>query len=177
MVDRVVVVTPTEHLKSQWAQAADLMDIAIDPAFGRGVGLAPDYDGVAVTYAGVAAATAALRAMVTSRRTLVILDEIHHAGDAMSWGEAVQEAFTPATARLSRPEPVQKRRQPDSVCDLPSRRRRSAAQRGRLLPTATGLLWPMAPFDRSSSWPRGPDDLANPVRGRSDRRPGQRAGT
>ncbi len=101
MVDRVVVVTPTEHLKSQWAQAADLMDIAIDPAFGRGVGLAPDYDGVAVTYAGVAAATGALRTMVTSRRTLVILDEIHHAGDAMSWGEAVQEAFTPATRRLS----------------------------------------------------------------------------
>jgi superfamily II DNA or RNA helicase len=30
----------------------------------------------------------------------VILDEIHHAGDALSWGEAVSEAFEPATRRL-----------------------------------------------------------------------------
>ena len=28
-------------------------------------------------------------------KTLVILDEVHHAGDALSWGEAVREAFEP----------------------------------------------------------------------------------
>ena len=33
-------------------------------------------------------------------KTLVILDEIHHAGDALSWGDAVREAFEPATRRL-----------------------------------------------------------------------------
>ena len=31
----------------------------------------------------------------------MILDEIHHAGDALSWGEGVREAFDPATRRLS----------------------------------------------------------------------------
>ena len=31
----------------------------------------------------------------------MILDEIHHAGDARSWGEAVREAFEPATRRLA----------------------------------------------------------------------------
>ena len=30
----------------------------------------------------------------------MILDEVHHAGDALSWGEAVREAFEPATRRL-----------------------------------------------------------------------------
>lgn len=35
------------------------------------------------------------------RKTLVILDEIHHAGDSKSWGEACQEAFDPATRRLA----------------------------------------------------------------------------
>jgi len=30
----------------------------------------------------------------------VILDEIHHAGDALSWGDAVREAFAPARRRL-----------------------------------------------------------------------------
>ena len=34
-------------------------------------------------------------------KTLVILDEIHHAGDALSWGEGVREAFDPATRRLA----------------------------------------------------------------------------
>ena len=29
-----------------------------------------------------------------------MLDEIHHAGDAKSWGESVREAFDPATRRL-----------------------------------------------------------------------------
>ena len=33
--------------------------------------------------------------------TLVILDEVHHAGDALSWGEALREAFEHATRRLS----------------------------------------------------------------------------
>src|SRR3712207_5799719 len=34
-------------------------------------------------------------------KTLVILDEVHHAGDALSWGEAVREAFEPAHRRLA----------------------------------------------------------------------------
>src|SRR5690606_35400799 len=34
-------------------------------------------------------------------KTLVILDEIHHAGDSMSWGEGVREAFEPAARRLA----------------------------------------------------------------------------
>ncbi|MDO5710364.1 MAG: ATP-dependent helicase, partial [Micrococcales bacterium] len=32
---------------------------------------------------------------------LVILDEIHHGGDALSWGEGIREAFDPATRRLA----------------------------------------------------------------------------
>ena len=31
----------------------------------------------------------------------MILDEVHHAGDARSWGEGVREAFEPATRRLT----------------------------------------------------------------------------
>jgi superfamily II DNA or RNA helicase len=35
-----------------------------------------------------------------NRKTLVIFDEIHHGGDAKSWGEAIREAFDDATRRL-----------------------------------------------------------------------------
>jgi superfamily II DNA or RNA helicase len=41
------------------------------------------------------------RNRVEQRKTLVILDEIHHAGDSKSWGEACLEAFEPATRRLA----------------------------------------------------------------------------
>src|SRR3712207_5175792 len=36
----------------------------------------------------------------TAVKTLVVLDEVHHAGDGLSWGEATEEAFGFATRRL-----------------------------------------------------------------------------
>ncbi|MDN5761316.1 MAG: DEAD/DEAH box helicase [Microlunatus sp.] len=101
MIQRVVIVAPTEHLKTQWAQAADRVGIAIDPQFGVRQGkTSKDFAGVALTYAGVAINPLPLRIRVEAFKTLVILDEIHHAGDALSWGESVREAFDPASRRL-----------------------------------------------------------------------------
>src|SRR5699024_6134817 len=60
-----------------------------------------DFHGVAVTYAGVASKPLLHRARTEAARTLVILDEIHHGGDALSWGDAIREAFEPATRRLA----------------------------------------------------------------------------
>jgi superfamily II DNA or RNA helicase len=100
-VAAVTVVTPTEHLKHQWAQAGQRMGIPLDPAYKNAQGRASaDFTGVAVTYAQVAAHPALHRQRTEYRRTLVIFDEIHHAGDALSWGEAVREAFDPARRRL-----------------------------------------------------------------------------
>src|SRR5690606_26926663 len=41
------------------------------------------------------------RLLVEQRDTLVILDEAHHGGDALSWGEAIREAYGSAKRRLS----------------------------------------------------------------------------
>lgn len=102
LVHRLTIVTPTEHLKHQWAAAGERAGIAIDPAFsGRAGRTSRDYTGVAVTYAGVANHPMLHRARCENRRTLVILDEIHHAGDSLSWGDAVREAFDPAARRLA----------------------------------------------------------------------------
>ncbi|HWV27845.1 MAG TPA: DEAD/DEAH box helicase [Aeromicrobium sp.] len=99
-IDRLMVVAPTEHLKTQWAQAAHRMGLPIDPQLSVHGVLAPDFVGFAVTYAGLAVAPHAFHVRVASRRTMVILDEVHHAGDALSWGEAVDEACDPAARRL-----------------------------------------------------------------------------
>ncbi len=101
-VAAVAVVTPTEHLKHQWARAAARFGIAIDPAYRNAQGPAgAGFHGVAVTYAQVAAHPALHGGRTRSRRTLVIFDEIHHAGDALSWGDAIREAFEPARRRLA----------------------------------------------------------------------------
>ena len=101
-VDRITVVAPTEHLKRQWADAAHRAGIRLDPMFSNGDGrYGSHYHGVAVTYAQVAVRAALHKEITESHRTLVILDEVHHGGDALSWGDAIREAFEPATRRLS----------------------------------------------------------------------------
>ena len=88
VVDRITVVAPTEHLKTQWAEAAARAGIPIDPTYSAGKGkTSQDFVGIAVTYAGVAVNPLAMRIRTERFKTLVILDEVHHAGDALSWGE------------------------------------------------------------------------------------------
>jgi superfamily II DNA or RNA helicase len=100
-VATLTIVTPTEHLKHQWAEAAARFGIAIDSAYRNAQGrTGADFHGVAVTYAQVAAHPALHRQRTENRRMLVIFDEIHHAGDALSWGDAVKESFDPARRRL-----------------------------------------------------------------------------
>ncbi|MDV6014469.1 DEAD/DEAH box helicase [Haloechinothrix sp. LS1_15] len=101
-VEQVTIITPTEHLKHQWAAAAAAAGIPIDSRFSNAAGrTSADFWGVAMTYAQVAAHPTLHRVRTERRKTLVILDEIHHAGDARSWGDAVYEAFTPAVRRLA----------------------------------------------------------------------------
>ena len=102
IIDRITVVAPTDHLKRQWADAAARAGIRLDPGFRNVHGqTARHFHGVAVTYAQVAMRPALHRELTLSGRTLVILDEVHHGGDALSWGDAIREAFEPATKRLS----------------------------------------------------------------------------
>ncbi|WP_326796134.1 DEAD/DEAH box helicase [Streptomyces sp. NBC_01808] len=100
VVQQITVVAPTEHLKTQWAEAAARIGIRLDPEYSAGP-VGKSYQGVAVTYAGVGVRPMLHRNRCEQRKTLVILDEIHHAGDSRSWGEACLEAFEPATRRLA----------------------------------------------------------------------------
>ncbi len=100
-VDAVTVVTPTEHLKNQWAAAAERVGVRLDPSFRNAdVHTAADLHGVVVTYAQVGAAPKVHARRTLARRTLVILDEIHHAGHSRTWGDGVATAFAAAERRL-----------------------------------------------------------------------------
>ncbi|MEO5610773.1 MAG: DEAD/DEAH box helicase [Ornithinibacter sp.] len=102
VIRAVSVVAPTEHLKTQWADAAARVGIHLNPAFSNSTGVqSHEYDGVALTYAQVAANPGLHRRRTEGAPTLVVLDEIHHGGDARSWGDGIREAFEPAARRLS----------------------------------------------------------------------------
>ncbi|MFT4468477.1 DEAD/DEAH box helicase [Arthrobacter sulfonylureivorans] len=102
LVNRITIVAPTDHLKRQWADAAARVGLSIDPNFKNSDGShGRDFIGVAVTYAQVAMKPLLHRAKTEAAKTLVILDEIHHGGDALSWGDGIREAFEPAVRRLA----------------------------------------------------------------------------
>ncbi len=102
VVRAVTIVAPTEHLKTQWADAAARVGIDIDPRFLNSVGQSTDdFHGVALTYAQVASRPELHRRRTQAEPTLVILDEIHHGGDAKSWGDGIRTAFEGAARRLA----------------------------------------------------------------------------
>jgi len=100
-VQRIIVVVPTEHLKHQWSDSAKRFGLSLDPNFTNSSAVNASYDGIVVTYAQVGMHPFKHHAIASARRTLVILDEIHHAGDSKSWGDGVYEAYNDVEHRLA----------------------------------------------------------------------------
>jgi superfamily II DNA or RNA helicase len=96
---RLVVVTPTAHLKTQWARAAAALDLDLEVAWSPTEGLAPDMHGLVTTYQQVATAAAPLRGI--ARDAFVVFDEVHHAAEDRAWGDSLRVAFDHASRRLS----------------------------------------------------------------------------
>jgi superfamily II DNA or RNA helicase len=101
-VDRIVVVVPTDPLRQQWADAAGAAGISLMPASEPEDYQKAGYQGCVVTYAQLSrGAGADLLRRTTGQPTMVILDEIHHAGDNRAWGEGLTHAVEKATVRLA----------------------------------------------------------------------------
>lgn len=101
-VARVVVIVPTDSLRLQWADAAGRIGLQLMP-----VSAAEDYSkagyvGCVATYAQLSVGAGRDLMRRTMRTpTLVILDEIHHAGDNRTWGDGLQYAVELAKTRLA----------------------------------------------------------------------------
>lgn len=102
IVQRVVIVVPTNYLRRQWRQAGIPLGLQLSATFSnKDYTVASDYDGFVATYQSVASLPELFRRLCTEHPTLVILDEIHHAGDQQGWGEAIKRAFAPSAKRLA----------------------------------------------------------------------------
>jgi superfamily II DNA or RNA helicase len=94
----LVVVAPTQHLKGQWAAAAERFGLHLDPAWIAGEPLPAEVHGIVTTYQQVA--QSALEVRKIANGAFVVLDEVHHAGDERAWGDGVRNAFEVAAIRL-----------------------------------------------------------------------------
>lgn len=98
---RLLVVCPTNHLRTQWSEAASKVGLQLDPALtNEQASEAADFHGAVVTYQQVSLAPTIFQRTCHSKKTLVILDELHHAGDGKHWGKALRTAFDQAVFRL-----------------------------------------------------------------------------
>jgi superfamily II DNA or RNA helicase len=89
---RIGIVVPTAHLKVQWARAALEMNLHLDSSFSNSRGtVTDDYAGFVVTYQQVAQKPALFKRLTED--ACIILDEVHHAGDGLSWGDGLRSAF------------------------------------------------------------------------------------
>lgn len=96
---RLVIVAPSRHLKHQWVEAAERFGFHLDADWSPTDQLPADVHGIVTTYQQVAMATREIGRVAEGG--LAILDEVHHAGDELAWGDAVAAAFSPAARRLA----------------------------------------------------------------------------
>ena len=95
-VDRVDVVGPSVHICKQWAHEMAAWGMHLDLENDQE---SDDCVGRVFTYQRLGMNPGALASRSHPRR-LVILDEIHHAGDQKTWGDALRLVFANATKRL-----------------------------------------------------------------------------
>lgn len=105
-ISRVLVVVPTVAIADGWllASSASSPGTPTLPLLGqrewRPVDpIGEDWLGAVITYQSLAASTEMYLAHATDpgQRTLVIFDEVHHAGTDGAWGTSAQEAFANGT--------------------------------------------------------------------------------
>ncbi|MFV0525322.1 MAG: DEAD/DEAH box helicase [Acidimicrobiales bacterium] len=96
---RLVVVAPTRHLKQQWADAAERFGLHLDTEWAPGQRLPADLAGVVTTYQQVAASATDVQTL--ARGGMAVLDEVHHAGDDLAWGDGVSIGLGSAARRLA----------------------------------------------------------------------------
>ena len=102
-IERVIVVVPTDQLRQQWSMEAVAFHLDLTANHRNDSGALPsDVDGAVVTYQQLPYAASYWRKLTSTKPTLVIFDEIHHAAEHEDahWGRALKEAFEVAVRRL-----------------------------------------------------------------------------
>lgn len=106
-IDRVLVVVPSGPLRMQWHNALAQLGVIVDgstmnnPMGEMDTIQGQQTDGWVVTYQSLAQESAVHRVLNSNKRTLAILDEVHHLSTKSAWGRAAVHAVGACSRRLS----------------------------------------------------------------------------
>lgn len=88
----IVIVVPTSHLKIQWARAAKSFGFELDANYGDKKGyLSKEFLGAVLTYQQIG--NQPKRFSRLTHNAVVVLDEVHHAGEGLAWGNSLIQAL------------------------------------------------------------------------------------
>lgn len=105
-INRVLVVSPSATLREDWADEMSRFGIELDPECGGHKERTSEFIGKSTTYQtlmkvdGRNGGAEVERILQSQNKTLAIIDEVHHAGDSLSWGDGLKEACQNAAAIL-----------------------------------------------------------------------------
>lgn len=103
-IDRIIVIVPTDELRRQWQiEASTYFGIELASVFDSDDSFASDYHGMVTTYGTIAARHGRRKAvgnLIKGKRTLAIVDEIHHVAESYRWGVAMEDALESCVSRL-----------------------------------------------------------------------------
>jgi len=88
----VIVISPTENIKRNWSITFQYdFNIKVDHGYQFKHAWPRDCHGVSLTYQSLNPFNIEVLKRYTNKKVFLIIDEVHHAGDEKSWGEAIQE--------------------------------------------------------------------------------------
>lgn len=104
VVKQIVIVTPSNRLRTQWTEKASQVSIDLSSDFTKEIQhivVPSDFLGLVTTYQEVSASKGEpFRWYGHNKATFVIFDEIHHCGEELSWGDSIRNGFELAYSRL-----------------------------------------------------------------------------
>ena len=96
---RVIIVVPTDNLRTQWKDEAAKFCIALQTKE-FGTNFKHEFKGGVATYHLVANQPLLFRKLCSVAPTMVVFDEVHHCGDEAHFGNGIVNAFELAKERL-----------------------------------------------------------------------------
>lgn len=106
-IDFIVVVSPSIGIKDNWVESAKLFDLTISSTYDTAAlrnatldGIGSKLNGLSLTSSTLANAKEIVEVLCRKRKTLFIVDELHHSADGMSWGDAISHVADSAVFKL-----------------------------------------------------------------------------
>ncbi|QMU63032.1 MAG: DEAD/DEAH box helicase [Flavobacteriaceae bacterium] len=90
--DSVIVISPTENIKKNWSVTFQkFFNIRVDHGYQFKYAWPRDCNGISITFQSLNPLNLEILKKYVNQRVVLIVDEVHHAGDDKSWGNAIRE--------------------------------------------------------------------------------------